>query len=43
MVTAGLAVLFGVLLGKWIEYPALALRDRLFPRTGVNPYVTSKT
>jgi hypothetical protein len=25
------AVLLGALIGKVIEYPALALRDRLFP------------
>jgi hypothetical protein len=26
------AVLLGALMGKIIEYPALALRDRLFPQ-----------
>lgn len=29
------AVLLGALMGKVIEYPALALRDRLFPRAAV--------
>lgn len=42
LVTTGLALLVGVALGKLIEYPALALRDRLFPRTGDNPHVARR-
>jgi hypothetical protein len=31
---AGLSIAFGILMARLVEFPALALRDRLFP--GVN-------
>ncbi len=42
-VMTGLALVVGVALGKLIEYPALAIRDRLFPRTGANPHIRNRT
>ena len=42
-VMTGLALVVGVALGKFIEYPALAIRDRLFPRTGANPHIRNQT